>query len=518
MNPQPSRREFLAAVSAAPWPALPARRLPNIVLILADDMGYGDPQCYNPESKIPTPNLNRLAASGIRFTRAHTPSAVCTPTRYGLLTGRYCWRTRLKAGVLDGFDPPLIEQGRWTLASMLKRHGYETACVGKWHLGMQWTARDGSRVPFRADPESGFRPGFDVDFTHPVTGGPNDAGFDWYYGISASLDMSPYCFIENRRTVGVPDIRTPEDRSLWMNQAPGLRTKDFTLEGVLPELTRKATAYIRERQGKNKPFFLYVALTSPHLPIVPNREFEGRSKAGRYGDFVAETDAAVGAILDALEAASAAGDTLVLFTSDNGGLWHWWEFREADDVAFGKISARGQNAKSYGHQSNGPWRGTKADIWEGGHRVPFIVRWPGHIQPGSVSDQLAVLVDLMATFAEITGARLPSNAGEDSFSLLPALLHRKPTRPPREHAVYHSLRGEFAVEQGDWKLMLHRGSGGFSIPREVRPKPGEPVGQLYNLRTDPHETQNVYAEHPDIVERLSRLLEKIQREERSAPR
>lgn len=518
MNSQPSRREFLAAVSCAPMLALSAGSLPNIVLILADDMGYGDPQCYSPESKIPTPNLNRLAASGIRFTRAHTPSAVCTPTRYGLLTGRFCWRTRLKAGVLDGFDPPLIEKGRLTLASMLKSRGYNTACVGKWHLGMQWTARDGSPVPFRAQTESGFRPGFDVDFTKPTTGGPNDAGFDWYYGISASLDMSPYCFIENGRTVGIPDIRTPEDRSLWMNQVPGVKTKGFTLEGVLPELTQKAAAYIRQQKNKDKPFFLYLALSSPHLPIVPNPQFVGRSRAGRYGDFVAETDAAVGAILDALEAANAAENTLVVFTSDNGGLWHWWVFQEADDVAFGKISARGQNAKSYGHQSNGPWRGTKADIWEGGHRVPFIARWPGHIKPGAVSDELVLLVDLMATFAEITGAPLPRDAAEDSFSLLPALLGRRPVKPSRDHAVYHSLRGEFAIEQGDWKLMLHRGSGGFSIPREVRPKPGEPDGQLYNLRTDPQETRNVYAEHPDIVERLSRLLEKIQREGRSAPR
>jgi arylsulfatase A len=514
-----SRRDFLAGASAAmAAPVFAASKLPNIVVMLADDLGYGDPHCYNPESRIPTPNLDRLAAAGVRFTDAHTPSAVCTPTRYGLLTGRYCWRTRLTQGVLDGFDPPLIEKARMTVASLLNRQGYSTACVGKWHLGMQWTNRDGTPVPFRQSFQGEFRPGYDVDYSRPATGGPNDAGFDWYFGISASLDMSPYCFIENGRTAGIPDVRTSEDKTLFMNQVPGVRVRGFELKDVLPVCTRKATEYIGKQKGAKTPFFLYVPFSAPHLPIVPNKEFEGRSKAGRYGDFVAEMDASAGAILHALEKTGLAGNTLVIFTSDNGGLWHWWDFKEADDIAYGRISPRGKEEKSYGHQSNGPLRGTKADIWEGGHRVPFIARWPSRIKPGSVSDELISLVDLMATCADITGAKLPDNAAEDSFSILPALLGRKSAAPVRDHVVYHSLRGEFSIEQGDWKLMLHRGSGGFSTPREVQPKPGEPVGQLYNIRQDLQETRNVYSGHPEVVERLTRLLEKVQRQDRSRMR
>lgn len=491
---------------------------PNLVVILADDMGYGDPRCYNHESKIPTPNLDRLAAGGMRFTNAHTPSAVCTPTRYGLLTGRYCWRTRLKQGVLDGFDPPLLEEGQMTIARMLKQRGYSTACIGKWHLGMNWVRKDGTPVPQREGAATGFRDGFDVDYTRRLTGGPNDAGFDWYFGLSASLDMSPYCFIENGRTVGSPDIRTPEAKDPWLNQVPGVTAKGFTLEGVLPELTRKATDYIKERKAASNPFFLYLPLTSPHLPVVPNKDFEGRSKAGKYGDFVVETDAAVGAVLDALETTGASRNTLVLFTSDNGGLWHWWDFQETDDVAGGRLTPRGKLNQSFGHQSNGRLRGTKADIWEGGHRVPFIARWPARIKAGGVSSELVGLVDCMATFAAIAGARLPSNAAEDSYDILPALLSPKPPRPVRDHAVFHSLHGEFAITQGDWKFVPSRGSGGFSAPRRVEPKPGEPVGQLYNVRDDPEETRNLYSKYPEHVTRLGDLLRAIQTKGRSVER
>jgi len=510
-----TRRQLLSLASTLAVPLRAAPVLPNIVVILADDMGYGDPQCYNRQSKIPTPNIDRLAASGMRFTDAHTPSAVCTPTRYGLLTGCYCWRSRLKEGVLDGFDPDLIEKGRLTLPAMLKEKGYTTTCIGKWHLGMQWTRRDGTRVPQRGESQAGFRDGFDVDYSKPIGGGPTSVGFDSYFGIAGSLDMAPYCFIENQHAVGVPDIKSAENKDLFMNQVPGLTTKDFTLEGVLPALTARATGFIGRQKGASKPFFLYLPLNSPHLPIVPNKEFEGRSKAGRYGDFVAETDASIGKVLDALDAAGVADNTLVLFTSDNGGLWHWWKFEEADDVAQGKITPRGKNVQDFGHQSNGQFRGTKADIWEGGHRVPFIARWPGKIKAGGVSNELVGLVDLMATVAEITGTTLPRDAAEDSFSLLPALLHEKPAKPVRDHSVFHSVRGMFSIEQGDWKLIMQRGSGGFSVPRLVEPKAAEPVGQLYNIRTDPHETRNVYRDHPDIVAGLTSLLEKIRSDGRS---
>ena len=506
-----NRREFLAAAAGL---AAGSSALPNIVFILADDLGYGDLKCYNAASKIPTPNLDRLASQGMRFTDAHTPSAVCTPTRYGLLTGRYAWRTRLTQGVLDGFDPPLIENGRLTVASLLKRYGYATACVGKWHLGMQWTNQDGTSVPFRESFQSGFRPGYDVDYSKPATGGPNAAGFDWYFGISASLDMSPYCFVDNGRSVGIPDVKTPDNRTLFMNQVPGMKTRDFRLEDVLPVCTRKAVEFINRQKAGGKPFFLYMPLSAPHLPVVPNKQYEGRSQAGKYGDFVVEMDAAVGAVLNTLEATGAAANTLVFFTSDNGGLWHWWDFREADDVARGKISARGNHVKDFGHQSNASMRGTKADVWEGGHRVPFLVRWPGRIKPGATSDQLICLTDFIATCAEITGARLPADAGEDSYSMVPLLTGSQAKGPVRPDVICHSLRGEFVVRQGDWKLILTRGSGGFSAPVTVE---GEPKGQLYNLKTDPRETRNVYAENPAIVAKLTKLLDRYRAEGSSRP-
>jgi arylsulfatase A-like enzyme len=382
---------------------------------------------------------------------------------------------------------------------------------------MQWTRRDGTPVSPRDASKAGFRDGFDVDFSRPVSGGPTTVGFDSYFGISASMDMSPYCFIENQRTVGTPDVKSPESKGLFLNQVPGVTTRDFTLEGVLPALTARATSFIQQQKGASKPFFLYLPLNSPHLPIVPTPEFEGRSKAGRYGDFVAETDASIGKVLEALDQVGVADNTLVLFTSDNGGLWHWWKFEEADDVAYGKITPRGQNVQDFGHQSNGTLRGTKADIWEGGHRVPFIVRWPGKIKSGGVSNELVGLVDVLATCAEITGAKLPRDAAEDSFSLLPALLSEKPAKAVRDHAVFHSNRGMFSIEEGDWKLILQRGSGGFSVPRLLEPKPGEAAGQLYNLHTDPRETRNVYKDHPEIVARLTARLEKIRAAGRSRP-
>ena len=509
---------LLAAIAVGGCASREKAAKPNIVIVLADDLGYADLGCYGPDSKIPTPNLDRLAAEGMRFTDAHSPSSVCTPTRYGLLTGRYCWRTVLTRGVLDGFDPPLIEPERLNLASMLKGQGYATACVGKWHLGMQWTRQDGTAVEFR-NFASGFRPGYDVDYSKPVAGGPAAIGFDSYFGISASLDMSPYAFIDGDRTAGVPAVKTPLDRNLFMNQVPGVRTEDFTLEGVMPALAGRAASFIEDhaRQKPGQPFFLYLPLSAPHLPVVPNAEYEGRSGAGKYGDFVVEVDAVAGRVMTALEDAGVADDTLFFFTSDNGGLWHWWDYQEADDLAHGEITPRGEYVKGFGHRSNGDLRGTKADIWEGGHRVPFIVRWPGRVKAQSVTGHLVCLTDLMATLAEITGADLPAGAAEDSFSLAPVLLDRAPATPVREAIVHHSSQGMFSIREGDWKLVLGRGSGGFSTPRQLKPQAGEPDGQLYNLREDPQETKNVYPDHPEIVERLTRLLEKYQAEGRSAP-
>lgn len=480
---------------------------PNVIIVLTDDLGYGDVSCYNPQSKIQTPHLDKLARQGMRFTDAHTPSAVCTPTRYGLLTGRYAWRSRLKSGVLDGFDPPLIEPGRPTVADFLRAQGYRTAAVGKWHLGFDWATKDGQAVASRGLVSGGFRPGYDMDFARDLAGGPLDHGFDEYFGISASLDMSPYCFIEDRRAVGNPSEQTPEHRDLLLNQVAGVRTPGFTLEGVLPALTQRAVAFIEARSKQpRQPFFLYLPLTSPHLPVVANKEWRGKSGAGDYGDFVMETDATVGAVMAALERAKLSENTLVIFTSDNGGLWHGWDAKEADDLAGYKPTARANYARERGHQGNAHLRGTKADIWEGGHRVPFLVRWPGNVKAGTTSAALVELNDVLATLADITNRRLPDAAAEDSFSFLPAL---KGQAASRSFAVHHSLQGLFALREGRWKFVPARGSGGFSTPRTVMPATGEAAGQLYDLRADPSETRNLWREHPEIVARMQARLDQI---------
>ena len=456
---------------------------PNIVFILADDMGYGDPGSYNAASRIPTPNIDRLAVEGLRFTDAHTPSAVCTPTRYGILTGRYAWRTQLQSGVLWGYSPALIEDGRLTVASLLQLHGYRTAAVGKWHLGLG----------------SGDR----TDYSQPLRPGPNTAGFDSFFGIPASLDMVPYVYVENEQVVAAPTDSIAESggrRSggdgFWRGGAiaPGFRHID-----VLPTLTERAVTFIEEQEGSARPFFLYLAFSAPHTPWLPTAEFVDRSGAGPYGDFVAQVDAAIGTVLDALSRAGVDDNTLVLVTSDNGAHWLPSDIQE------------------YGHRANGALRGQKADIWEGGHRVPFIARWPGRVTPGSSSEETVSLADMLATVADLVGASIPPGAGEDSYSLLPILLGKELESPLREATVHHSLSGVFAIRQGPWKLILGRGSGGFSEPQSIEPAPGEPEGQLYNLDNDPGETANLYLDRPDIVARLRTLLSRYRDSGRSAP-
>jgi arylsulfatase A len=491
---------------------------PNIVVVLADDLGFGDLSCNNPESKISTPHADRLAAEGMRFTDAHTPSAVCTPTRYGLLTGRYAWRTRMTSGVLDGFSPPLIESDRVTVASFLKSQGYTTACIGKWHLGLQWTKKDGS--PESSDRgEKGVRPGFEIDYAKGFSGGPVALGFDRYFGISASLNMPPFCFLENDHVVHLPILKQDRLRDdNFMATDEGMRSPDFTNFAVMPRFAGEAIGFIEAQAAatEKKPFFLYAPLSSPHLPVVTNQEYFGKSQAGSYGDFVVETDAFLGAILETLDRTGLADDTLVLFTSDNGGLYHWWEAKESDDVKHYKVGGRGAHIRDFGHQGNSWMRGTKADIWEGGHRVPFLVRWPGKTPAGTVSNETVELTDLIATASAILGTELPKGAGPDSFSILPALLSEKPEKPVREYSIHHSLSGVFAIRQGPWKLIPdHRGSGGFSQPRNLDPKKeGGPVGQLYQMEDDPSETKNVYAENPEVVERLRKKLEEIRSAER----
>lgn len=493
--------------------AAEANRHPNIILILADDLGYGDVSCYNSESKIETPHIDRLAAEGMRFTDAHSPSAVCTPTRYGILTGRYAWRTRMKFRVLDGFDPPLIDASQLTLPQLLKQHGYATGCVGKWHLGMQWTDQAGQPVPYIPVENKGRpRADSDVDYSRPVTGGPTDRGFDFYFGISASLNMSPFCYIRNDRPVHLPTLHQPRIQTEFISVDEGVRSPDFTIYGVMPRLAGEAIAWIEQQSSpeNDRPFFLYAPLTAPHLPVVPNEEYRGTSHAGHYGDFVAETDAFVGAILETLDRTDQADNTLIIFTSDNGGLYHYWEPKEKDDLRYYKVRSRGLYIRQFEHHGNAHLRGTKADIWEGGHRVPFVVRWPGRTPSGAVSGELIELTDLLATCAAVVGATLPEKTGPDSFNALPALLAEMPDKPVREFAVHHSLWGSFALRNGPWKLIPSRGSGGFTFPREIDPaKVGGPPGQLYYLASDPSETKNVWNDHPETVARLSRQLDQI---------
>ncbi len=469
-----------AAAWAAESQGKPERSKPNIVFILADDLGYGDPGCYGSQ-KIPTPNMDALAAQGMRFTDAHSGSAVCTPTRYGILTGRYCWRTRLKRGVLLGYSEPLIEEGRLTVPALLKRHGYHTGCVGKWHLGMEWTLRN----PPAGTEES------NIDFAAPVKRGPRSYGFDRYFGISASLDMPPYVYIDGDSAAGAPTAYMEKQGAVRAGvREPGFRTVD-----VMPTLTRKAVEYVDAR-GKNpsQPFFLYFPLTSPHTPVVPAEQFKGKSAAGDYGDFVVQTDWTLGEIMKALDRNRLAENTLLIMTSDNG--------------------STNPVMTEFDHRPNGPWRGRKSDAWDGGHREPFLARWPGKIKAGAVSAELICLGDLMATCAEIVGAKLPDGAGEDSYSILPALLGTAGGKPIREAVIHHSIEGTFAVRQGPWKLVLGRGSGGWSS----QGSPQDPEGQLYNLESDPGEMESLYERRPDIVKRLTQLLEKYKKEGRSRPR
>jgi arylsulfatase A-like enzyme len=474
---------ILCMLAAAPTPAAePAPRPPNIVFILADDLGYGDLRCYNEGSKIPTPNLDRLAAQGVRFTDAHTPSSLCTPTRYGILTGRYCWRTSLKRGVLNGYSPLLIDPKRLTAPALLKRHGYVTAGIGKWHLGL-------------GDAEK-------TDFARPLRPGPRSVGFDSYFGIPASLDMPPFVFIENEGVTEAPTATT-EGRQMSRRAGDfwraGAIAPHFKHVDVLPTLTEKAISFVRN-QPTAKPFFLYLALTGPHTPWMPTEEFRDKSKAGRYGDFVAQVDASAGRVLKALDDAKLSDNTLVIFTSDNGA--HWLP----------------EDIEKWGHRANGGLRGQKSDLWEGGHRVPFLARWPGHVHAGGTSHELICLTDLMATVATVIGAELPADAGEDSYNILPALRGDRLAQPIREAIVHHSGDGTFAIRQGPWKLALALGSHGFSIPRDIKPKPGEAQGQLYKLDDDPAERDNLWLKHPEIVKRLTDLLEKYKSDGRSRPK
>ncbi|MCP3932479.1 MAG: sulfatase-like hydrolase/transferase [Bacteroidetes bacterium] len=483
------------------------KKSPNIVYILVDDMGYGDVSNYNSASGINTPNVDKIAEEGIRFSDAHSPSSVCTPTRYGILTGRYCWRGSLPIGVLRGYGNSLIEKERTTVASLLQSNGYNTGIVGKWHLGLDWIVKDETKVKTPqslVSNEFGMVTDMDpelIDFSIPPSGGPLDHGFGYSFILPASLDMEPYCYLENDTLLGIPDehtkgndLTTGYTGSFWR---AGRMAAGFDFEQVLPTFAKKAVSFIQKNAHAEEPFFLYVPFASPHTPWMPTKEFQGTSKAGQYGDFVQMVDAAVGEIIEEIKNKGIEDNTIIFFTSDNGPFW------------------RPKHIEEYGHRAAHNFRGMKGDAWEGGHRIPFIVKWPDKIKAGSQSDEPITLTNLLATCADILKLNLKKNEGEDSHSILPLLLNNEKEYRAPEAIVQHSSKGFFVVRQENWKLIERRGSGGFSPPALYEPKPGEAAGQLYNLQEDPSETNNLYSKYPDVVKSLKSVLAKYKSTGRS---
>ena len=436
---------------------------PNIVFVLADDFGYGDAKCYNLDSKIATPNIDRLAGEGMRFTDAHSGSAVCSPTRYGILTGRYAWRTSLRRGVLQPYDPPLIAANRLTVPKLLRQHGYHTACIGKWHLGWDWP-----------------RSGGEVVFDQPIAGGPAARGFEYYFGTHVP-NHPPYCFIENDRTVGLPTAMK-EVRDL--NGRPGPMLPGWKFDAILPTLAERAVHCISERAKSDQPFFLYLPLTSPHEPIAPSERFRGKSGISDLADFMVETDWALGEVLAALDKHKLTNNTLVFFTCDNG-----------------HSSYTGLPAlQKAGHKVSGPLRGLKGDIWEGGHRVPFIARWPGRVLPGATCDQTICHTNLLATCADILKAKFPADAGEDSTSIVPLFAGEVTESAAFPAVVHQAANGTLAIRRGPLKLVL-----GSPATADIPAAPD----QLFDLASDLAETKNIAADQPRVATELAAHLQKL---------
>ncbi|WP_430933426.1 sulfatase family protein [Saccharicrinis sp. 156] len=479
---------------------------PNILIIYTDDQGYGDVSALNPEAKFKTPNMDKLANEGVVFTDGHSSDAVCTPSRYSLLTGRYSWRTSLKKGVLRADGPCLIEKGRMTIASMLKTKGYNTAMVGKWHLQMDFAGQ----------------PGKDRDWSQPFTDGPIEKGFDYFFGLPASMNFGVLTFLENDRVLDPPVLWTKKKKNTNPRTYKDASPADYRMtppyqdekmrggvevapsfndELVLETFANKAVERINrlaQDAKKGTPFFLYVPLTSPHLPHCTHPDFQGRTECGNYGDFMEETDYRVGQVLDALEANGLTENTLVIFSSDNGAETNYTYHRD-----------------TYGHYSNLHFKGGKRDIYEGGHRVPFIMRWPKGIKAGSKVNEPVCQVDFLATIADIVGASVPDNAGEDSYSLYPFITNEASKYKSERAVIHHAASGHFAIRQGKWKLNMLRGSGGSFQPTFVEPGEGEASYELYDIENDPGETTNLFFEHPDVVERLKNKISKIIIEGRS---
>lgn len=465
-------------------------KTPNVIFILADDLGYGDVSCFNENAKIITPNIDSLASSGVRFSNAHTSSSVCSPTRYGILTGRYSWRSTMKEGVLSGYSKSLIKQEQTTVAGLLKSKGYTTAFIGKWHLGWDWDV-------IKADPDRqlddlGARP--EVNFASTIKNGPKSHGFDYSYGFCGSLDMPPYVWVENDQPTMVPKKLTG-DKTLQQRWRRGVTADDFVHEQVLAQSTQKAVKYINEIANRDKPFFLYFPLSAPHTPILPTGEF--REKSGiesPYADFVLMVDWVIGEISKTLKNQGIEENTLFFFTSDNGC---------SPSANFGQLAKKG-------HHPSYVFRGQKTEIFEGGHRVPYIVSWPQKIKPGA-TDQLTCTTDLFATLADVLGIKYEDDVAPDSFSFLPAL-NMKSKALVRESIVDHAADGSFALTKGDWKVIF------MAAPATKSSKNGNekpPQFQLYNLKDDIGEKNNLQNKHPEIIAHYRQLLTKYVKEGRS---
>ena len=484
---------------------------PNILLILADDLGYGDVACYNPESRIPTPNLDQLAANGMRFTDAHSPCTVCTPTRYSLMTGRMPFRTKLGGRVFSGAGgPSLIQPGELTLPTLLRDKGYATACFGKWHIGLTFRDREGEAIH-----KGGLASVKRIDYSRDIEGGPLDCGFDQFFGTACCPTTDwLYAYIDGKRIPNPPtavlDKTNLPKHPYSIDCRRGMHAEDFDMEEVDIKFLEKSQAFMKSHVAENpdKPFFLFHSAQAVHLPSFPGQAFKGKTESGPHGDFIFELDYVVGELMKTLDELKIADNTLVIFTSDNGP--------EVPSV----IAMR----KDHQHDGARPWRGVKRDNWEGGHRVPFIVRWPEKVARASTSDQITSLTDVFATVAEIVEAKIPGDAATDSFSMLPALqgADKDPIRP---YVLQQGFGKQYlAIRRGDWKYMAHKGSGGnrYNEKSEMRDyvlpelDPDAP-GQLYNLASDPGEKVNLYNKNPEITKELSELLKKTIAEGRSVP-
>jgi len=485
---------FILFVSINCWSQQSER--PNIVIIYADDMGYGDLNIQNSNSKIPTPNLDKLASEGMRFTDAHSSSGICSPSRFALLTGSYHWRRT--HGIVGSFGKPMFKYTDITLPQVLKEDGYSTACIGKWHLGWDWKIinKPTQEVELWGKMKKYYLPS-DIVWDEPITGGPLDRGFDYYFG-DGTINFPPYAWMENDRLIEAPteifDINNPgfilkEGENPFR---PGPKHPDWNPYDVLPKVTQKTVEWIH-KQDKNKPFFLYFALPSPHTPIVPTDEFDGTSEAGPYGDFMVQTDWTVGQVLKALKDKGVEDNTIVIFTSDNGPESEAW-----------------QHAEELDHYSMGNFRGLKRDVWEGGHRVPFIIKWPRHIEANSISNEVISQIDIMATLASITGIKLSENAAPDSYDFTDVITGKKYNSPLREATIHNTYKSIWGIRKGDWLYVNDSTGGHRELPVSFKELTGytdfNTKGILFNMVDDPEQRVNIYNKYPNKVIELDSLI------------